>query len=195
MGCVRVRRKGGGGLRGPQDQSSPFPWTLTLAAIRTVRMSLGLENGGSGRGSLTQTRGQKPGGSRSGERPLNLQRLTCTQPRRRAPDQHRLPAAGPASCLLLARVGRFPLLGLPNRGRALGVAAPPANQRARGAGVACVWRVEGAQPAGVEGRGEAPGVGEANTPAAGSSLGPRLCLVTYRPAVWRFFAGRLCCSR
>lgn len=42
----------------PLEASRPLPWTLTLAAIRTVRMGLGHLEGESGGASLQQTRAE-----------------------------------------------------------------------------------------------------------------------------------------
>lgn len=47
---------------GSREASSPLPWTLTLAVIRTARMGLGQEDGESGSGGGSR----RPGGN-SGE--------------------------------------------------------------------------------------------------------------------------------
>lgn len=142
-------------------------------------MGLGQLEGGSGGSSLPQTPGREPGGKRS---PLNLQRLTCKQPRGRAPDRHRLPAADPASWPPLATGGRFPLLGSPNQSRAPGSRCTACQSAGPGGGRRL--RLEGEVAAACGSRGSRRGRrGGANVPGARPRPKSALCRVTRSPAV------------
>lgn len=105
--CVRI----GGSFGDPprahrvtRRQAAHFPGLVPSATTRSVHIGLGKREAGSGRGSLPHTGGNSGEGGGSLGDPLNPQPLTCTQPQRGAPDQHRVQAAGSAPWLSLAPV-------------------------------------------------------------------------------------------
>lgn len=114
--------------------------------------------------------------------PLELATAHLQAASGRAPDQHRLPAADPASWLPLATVGQFPRLVSPNRSRAP-VSRRTACQSAGPGGGRCL-RLEGKVAAACGSRGSWGGRRDrASVPGAPRPLRSARCRVTHPPAV------------